>query len=204
MIDVATFWDAEISMLMPASHAERNALVEFLQTGSSRRGVHGADQFVSVLGFLIEQRRGAGGIEGEAFQVSVPVVREVIHWLRKVRREDVKAIGQGGAIVLIFLDGGSQGIRDFVGAAAILIGGGALRCHAHVGAIHVMVMSHRLHRAGLGMVILVVVHIHAGHAAVVLMLVTFFTIVLRSGLLRAFVGGLRLPVANRRAKQQRN
>src|SRR5260370_32053874 len=132
MLALATFWHAEISMLMPASHAERNALVEFLQTGSSRRGVHGADQFVSVLRFLIKQRCGAGGIEGEAFQVSVPVVREVIHWLRKVRREDVKAIGQGGAIVLIFLDGGSQAIRDFVVSPSILPGCGSLMCPAHV------------------------------------------------------------------------
>src|SRR5260370_2576707 len=79
MLALATFWHAEISMLMPASHAERNALVEFLQTGSSRRCVHGADQFVSVLGFLIEQRRGAGGLEVQAFQGSVPVFRAVIH-----------------------------------------------------------------------------------------------------------------------------
>ena len=39
-----------------------------------------------------------------------------------------------------------------------------------MGAIHVVLVRHRVHRAGLGMVTLIVVHIHAGHAAVMIVL----------------------------------
>src|SRR4029077_16374760 len=94
----AAFWHAEVRMLVPAGYAERDALVQFVQTGSSGCGVHGANEFVAVLSLFVEKRCRPRGIEGESLQVSVPVVRKVILSLREIGREDVKAVRQGDTI----------------------------------------------------------------------------------------------------------
>ena len=170
MFACAPLWHAQIGVLVPAGHAERNALIQLLEARAFGRCIHGADQFVAVLSLPVEQRSRPRGIEGEAFQVSVPIVREMILSLREIRREDVEAVGQSNAIIPVSFDRFAQSSGDFIGAALILISRRVNRRHAHVRAVHVVVMGHRLHHASLGMIARIIFHVHAGHTAVVLML----------------------------------
>jgi hypothetical protein len=55
---------AEINMLMPVRHAQRNALVQFILGGIHSIRIHRADELVSaVRGVLVEQRSGLQRIE---------------------------------------------------------------------------------------------------------------------------------------------
>src|ERR1700734_3103336 len=94
--------DAEVHVLMPLRDAERNALVELIFGETLGRGVHYADQLVVVAVFLIEQGRGMFGIETKSCFHPISVVREVVHLLRNVGKENLIAIGQRGVIVEIF------------------------------------------------------------------------------------------------------
>ena len=154
-------------MLVPAGYAERDALVQFVQTRSFGCGVHGADEFVAILGLFVEKRCRPRRIEGEAFEVPIPVVREVVLSLREVGGEDVKAVRQCDAIIPIFFDSLRQRSRDFIRAAAIFVRSRTTGRHEHVSAIHVVAVSHRFHRASLGMITRIVLHVHTGHAAIV-------------------------------------
>ena len=79
-----------------------------------------------------------------------------------------------------------------------------------MGTVYVVAVRHRLHRTSLSMITSIIFHIHAGHTAVVLVLMggTFASIVLciglRIGLRSVLKGRLRLQLADGRrpAKQQ--
>ena len=161
------FWHAQVRMLVPAGYADRDALVQFVQTRSFGCSVHGADEFVAILSLFVEKRCRPRRIEGEAFEVSIPVVREVILSLREVGREDVKAIRQRDTIVPVFFDSLGQSRGNLICAAAIFVRGRTIRRHEHVSAIHVMAVSHGFHRARLSMITRIVFHVHPGHAAIV-------------------------------------
>jgi hypothetical protein len=55
---------------MPHGDAQRNAGVELLFAGALGHGVHGADEFIAVGSFLVEQGSGARSIEREAKEVA--------------------------------------------------------------------------------------------------------------------------------------
>ena len=75
----------EIRVQMPHGDAQRNAGVELLFGGALGHGVHGADEFIAVRSFLIEQGSRARSIEREGFEEAVDVIREVIFGLREIR-----------------------------------------------------------------------------------------------------------------------
>src|SRR5271154_4161565 len=99
---------AEIGVLVPASHAERHARVQIVFRGQFARSVHCAYQLVAVFGFLVQQRCRMRRVELKASFQSVGVIREVILRLRNVGPENLEAVGECHAIVLIFLNGGPQ------------------------------------------------------------------------------------------------
>src|SRR3974390_1070868 len=94
---------AEIHVLMPLRDAERNALVEIIFGKTFRCGIHDADEGVTVTVFLVKQRRRMLRVEGEEGFAPVSVVREVVHVLRDVGQEDLKALVERDVIVLVLL-----------------------------------------------------------------------------------------------------
>src|SRR6059036_424099 len=58
----------EIRVQMPHGHAQRNAGVKLLFGGALGHGVHGADEFIAVGSFFVEQGGRARSIEREGFE----------------------------------------------------------------------------------------------------------------------------------------
>src|ERR1700751_6416712 len=86
-------WRAEIYMLVPLRHAQRNALVELIFAETLGRGIHHSDQFVIVAMFLVEQRGGMFRIEVKCGFHAVAIISEVIHFLRDIGQKDLEPIG---------------------------------------------------------------------------------------------------------------
>ena len=90
---------AEVDVLVPARHAERNAFVQLLLGGAFRSGEHRALELVAVLRFRVEQRSGMRGIENESRDERVVIIREVILLLRHFGMKNLEAVGQRNMIV---------------------------------------------------------------------------------------------------------
>ena len=124
---------AEVDVLVPARDAERDAVVQLVFRGGYAVGVHGADEFVAaVWRFGVEQRGGFEGIEVEGGGDGVVVFGEVVLGLRDVGEENLVAVGEGFAVVLIGGHGGLCGSDDGVGFLLVAWLGRAEGRHVHV------------------------------------------------------------------------
>src|ERR1700688_3878128 len=77
----------EIHMLVPLRDAKRNAFVQLIFTETLGGSVHGANQFIVVAAFFVQQRGRVLGVETKSGFHRVSVVGEVIHLLRKFGME---------------------------------------------------------------------------------------------------------------------
>ena len=71
-------------MLVPLSHAERNAFVQLIFGEALWRGVHHADKFVIVTVFLVAKRSWVLRMESHGSLDGVGLLGEVVHLLRKI------------------------------------------------------------------------------------------------------------------------
>ena len=126
---------------MPHGNAQRNAGVELLFGGALGHGVHGADEFVAVGSFLVEQGSRARCIERKGFKEAVNVVREVIFGLREIWEKNLVTLVQRDMVVLVFLQAAAELRDNFVGTRGILRRSRAHGGHAHVQVVRVMMAA---------------------------------------------------------------
>src|SRR5262249_30709441 len=99
---------------MPSGHAQRDSLVEFLLCHPFWRSVHGADEFIPVSGFPIEQRGRSRWIKSEHCLKPLPVVGEVIHGLGKLGQERLEAVFLSHPIVSVFVQSHPQSFDNLL------------------------------------------------------------------------------------------
>src|ERR1700760_226660 len=133
---------AHIYVLVPLHHAEWNALIELLFTEADRRGVHGADQLVTVALFFIEQRGRLSGIKAESLADGVLILGEVVHLLRDIGQKNCEALFQRHVIVTIFFQrrpGLFHHLRGLGGIAGLRL---TQLAHVHVsGHVYVVMVA---------------------------------------------------------------
>ncbi len=93
---------AEIDVLVPASHAERNALVQLFLARVDAVRVHNPDQLVPTVRRLsVKQRGRLRRLEMLPRLQSVLIIGEVILGLRNIREKNLIPVGQRLAVILV-------------------------------------------------------------------------------------------------------
>src|SRR5678815_233117 len=96
------FRHAHVRVQVPPRDPERYAGVELRGRGLAGGGVHGADETHRTISLLlVEERGGLPDIEPEVLADRRAHAREVVDWLRHVRREHAIALALRDADILV-------------------------------------------------------------------------------------------------------
>jgi hypothetical protein len=121
---------------VPLRDTQRDTLIQLVCGEILGRGVHPADQAITVAAFLVRQGRRMVGIETQRGFEAIAVIGEVMLLLRKVRQKNLKTIGQRGFVVQVFpghLAGSSDDCGGTLGVAGLgMAQPGHLPMRAHV------------------------------------------------------------------------